>query len=251
MITLSVAVITYNEERNIDRCLSSVQGIADELIVVDSFSTDRTREICERYGARVIERKFEGHIQQKNFALEQASSPYVLSLDADEALSSDLKESILSMKNHWTNDAYEMSRLTNYCGSWIRHSGWYPDRKVRLLDKRRGRWSGENPHDRISMDEGSTLGRLKGDILHYSYYTLSDHVRQIDYFTDISARTLYAKGRRPSMLRMLAGPWFRFFRDYVLKLGFLDGYHGLVICAMSSQAVFIKYAKLRQLYETR
>ena len=251
MNKLSVVIITYNEERNIKRCLDSVKGIADEIVVVDSFSADKTREICETFGARVVEHKFEGHIQQKNHALNQARFPRVLSLDADEAVSDRLSSAILSVKEHWTKDAYEMSRMTNYCGRWIRHSGWYPDRKIRLFDKTKGQWSGVNPHDRVSMEDGATVGRLRGDILHYSYYELSDHIRQIDYFTGISAGMLFEQGRKPSTLRMLLGPVFRFLRDYVLKRGFLDGYEGLVICALSSQAVFLKYAKLRQLYETR
>jgi len=251
MIKLSVVVITFNEERNIERCLASVKGLADELVVVDSYSGDRTREICESFGARFIEHKFDGHIEQKNFALSQAGFSHVLSLDADEAVSPELKASILSVKEHWTRDAYEMNRMTNYCGKWIRHSGWYPDRKIRLFDKTKGRWSGINPHDRVAMDVGAGVGRLNGDILHYSYYEVSDHVKQIDYFTGISARMLFEQGRRPSILRMFLGPLFRFCRDYLLKLGFLDGYEGLVICALSSQAVFLKYAKLRQMHESR
>ncbi|MEK6567000.1 MAG: glycosyltransferase family 2 protein, partial [Bacteroidota bacterium] len=149
---------------------------------------------------------------------------------------------------NWTSDGYRMNRLTNYCGVWIRHCGWYPDTKLRLLDARKGRWSGINPHDRFEMrDPGATLGSLNGDILHYSYSSISGHLKQVDYFTEISAKELHAKGNRATMFQILTSPVFRFLRDYFWKRGFLDGYYGLIICAISSQASFLKYAKLREL----
>ena len=143
MIQLSVVIITYNEERNIARCLDSIKEIADEIIVVDSYSIDKTVEICKSYSAKVFQHKFEGHIQQKNYALEKTSFYFALSLDADEVLSDELRKSIASVKSDWKYDGYEMNRLTNYCGAWIRHGGWYPDRKIRLFDKRKGKmdWS--------------------------------------------------------------------------------------------------------------
>lgn len=250
MTPLSVVIITFNEERNIGRCLDSVRGIADEIVVVDSGSTDRTVEICRSAGARIVVHPFKGHIEQKNHALTLAGFPHVLSVDADEALSEGLKEEIRAVKESWQSDAYAMKRLTNYCGTWIRHGGWYPDWKIRLFDKRKGTWGGVNPHDRIVLQPGSTTGALGGDLLHYSYYTVSDHLRQIDYFTDISADALMQRGRRPSFIRMLAGPLFRFVRDFVFRLGFLDGSAGLRIAVLSSYAVFIKHAKHRDRYES-
>jgi len=247
---LSVVIITYNEEKNIARCLDSVKKIADEIIIVDSFSNDKTIEICKAYGAGVIQHKFEGHIEQKNFALEQASFPFVLSLDADEVLSSELCNSITAVKLEWKHDGYEMNRLTNYCGAWIRHCGWYPDRKIRLFDKRKGRWTGINPHDRYMFnDQNTTAGFLKGDILHYSYYSIYDHIKQVNYFTEISARVLFESGRKASLIRLVGAPIFRFIRDFILKGGWLDGYYGFVICANSSHSVFLKYAKLRELWK--
>jgi len=249
MIQLSVVIIAYNEEHNIARCLESVKDIADEILVVDSYSTDKTAEICNMVGAKVIQHKFEGHIQQKNYALEQATFPFVLSLDADEALSEELRKSIIATKSAWNCDGYAMNRLTNYCGSWIRHGGWYPDRKLRLFDKRKGLWTGINPHDRYALhDTAAPVGMLRGDILHYSYYSVSDHLKQVDYFTDISARVLFEQGRRISIFRLFVSPAFRFFRDFILKCGFLDGYDGYIVCRISSQAVFLKYAKLRELW---
>lgn len=250
MIQLAVVIITYNEEKNIARCLDSVKGIADEIVVVDSFSTDKTLDICKSYGAKVIQHVFEGHIEQKNYALTQASFPFALSLDADESLSDELQESVATVKSNWRYDGYEMNRLTNYCGAWIRHGSWYPDCKLRLFDIRKGEWVGINPHDRYKFSEqGIKIGCIKGEILHYSYYSISDHIKQVDYFTEISARILFEKRRKVSLLRLIFSPIFRFVRDYILKNGLLDGYYGLVICYISSCAVFIKYVKLRELWK--
>lgn len=251
MIDLSVVIITFNEERNIERCLRSVKMLADEIVVIDSFSTDKTVDLCRSLGAKVIQHPFEGHIEQKNYALDQAGSPFVLCLDADEEVSEGLQASILGAKDSWLHDGYEMNRMTNYCGSWIRHGGWYPDRKVRLFDRRKARWGGMNPHDRVILDESATTVVLNGDLLHYSYYDRTDHLKQIDYFTGISAQVMFTQGRKPSWIRMVFGPVVRFVRDYLLRMGFLDGRAGLTIAVLSAQAVFIKYAKLRQIYESR
>ncbi len=251
MIDLSVVVITFNEERNIERCLRSVKRLANEIDVVDSFSNDTTVDLCRSFGATVIQHPFEGHIEQKNFALDKATSPFVLSLDADEEISERLQASIVSAKEQWTHDAYEMSRMTNYCGSWIRYGGWYPDRKVRLFDRRKARWGGVNPHDRVVLDETATKTLLRGDILHYSYYDRNDHLKQIEYFTGISAQVMFKQGRKPSWVRMLFGPVVRFVRDYLLIIGFMDGRAGLAIAMLSAHAVLINYAKLRRIYESR
>ncbi|MFI5164698.1 MAG: glycosyltransferase family 2 protein [Bacteroidia bacterium] len=248
MIQLSVVIITFNEEKNIARCLDSVQDIADDIVVVDSFSTDRTEEICRAKGARFVPHKFEGHIEQKNWAITQAKFPYVLSLDADEALSDELKRSILAVKNNWTKDGYYMNRLTNYCGKWIHHCGWYPDKKLRLWDSGKGKWGGVNPHDKYEMFEGDkATGFLKGDILHYSYYTREDHDKQIEYFTTISARTLHQQRKKAGPLNLILNPAAKFIKDYFFHLGFLDGYYGFVISRVSAHATYLKYKKLMQL----
>lgn len=250
MIQLSVAIIAYNEEKNIARCLDSIKSIADEIVVVDSYSTDKTVEICKSYGAKVLQHKFEGHIEQKNYVLELTSYPYVLSLDADEVLSDELRKAIQAVKSSWQHDGYEMNRLANYCGAWIHHCGWYPDRKIRLFDKRKGKWTGVNPHDLYMLnDQDACVGYLDGDILHYSYYSISDHIQQVDYFTEITAKELYEEGRKASFIRMIGSPAYRFIRDFILKGGWLDGYYGFVVCVISSYAVFLKYAKLRELWK--
>ena len=247
MPQLSVVIITYNEERNIARCIDSVSGVADDIVVVDSFSKDKTKDIAESKGARVVLHEFAGHIEQKNWAITQAKFPFILSLDADEALSEELQKSILQAKNNKQHDGYTMNRLTNYCGKWVRHCGWYPDNKLRLWDSTKGKWGGINPHDKYEMNAGSSIIQLKGDILHYSYYTLTDHINQVNKFTDISANALFNMGKRASLLKIKLSPVIKFTRDYFLKLGFLDGYTGFVISRISAHAAFLKYAKLRQL----
>jgi glycosyltransferase involved in cell wall biosynthesis len=247
-LKLSVIIITYNEEKNIGRCLDSVAGIADEIVVVDSYSTDATEQICKSKGAKFVQHKFEGHIEQKNFAATQSTYPNVLSLDADEALDDTLKKSIAEVKENWKYDGYEMNRLTNYCGSWIRHCGWYPDTKLRLFDKTKGKWGGVNPHDKYELQKGATIGFLKGDILHYSYYTIDDHYKQIEYFTNISSKEAFQLGKKASIIKVYMSPVVKFIQSYFVKLGFLDGAAGWTICRLSAYASYMKYKKLRMLY---
>lgn len=246
-VKISGVIITYNEEKNIGRCLKSLQGVCDEIVVVDSFSTDQTRSICETYDIRFITNEFGGHIEQKNFALEQASHDFVLSLDADEALSEELKLEIINAKQNHRASAYRFNRFTNYCGQWIKHSGWYPDTKTRLWDRRRGKWGGTNPHDSVELEAEVTPIHLKGDLLHYSYYTMEEHILRSAKYAKISAKAMQAQGRKASILKMLSSAGFRFIQDYFFRLGFLDGFYGLVICGTSSHTTFLKYAYLRSL----
>ena len=249
MERISVCIITLNEEKNIARCIHSVAGIADEVVVVDSGSADQTVAIAASLGARVIHHPFEGHIPQKNFALAQASHPWVLSLDADEALSETLRHSILSERETLQADGYTMNRLTSYCGNWIRHGAWYPDTKLRLVRRDRAAWTGVNPHDRLEMLKGSRIRKLKGDLLHYSFYTLNDHLAQIEKFTAISAEAMVKAGKKPGIWHLVCKPGIRFLRDYGFRLGFLDGWAGFQIARLSACAVFTKYAKARELWE--
>jgi glycosyltransferase involved in cell wall biosynthesis len=248
MNMLSVVIITLNEARNLPRCLASVAGIADEVVVLDSFSTDETVAIAEAAGARVVQQAFAGYVAQKNDAVALASHSWVLSLDADEALSEELKVALLKFKREASqHDAYRFSRLTNYCGTWIKHCGWYPDKKVRLFRKDAGAWIGENLHEAWELTNASgAYGTLNGDLLHYSYYTLSEHIRQFDKFTEIAARTAVANGKDCSILKVWLAPKWRFFQDYILKLGILDGYAGYLVCKFSAVAAQLKYAKIRQ-----
>lgn len=247
MIKISVTIITFNEAKNIARCISSVKEIADEILVVDSFSTDETKKICEEFGVKFLENTFEGHIEQKNFALEKAEFDHVLSLDADECLDDELRLGILNAKKSWSGEGYYFNRLTNYCGQWIRHCGWYPDKKLRLLDRRVGKWGGTNPHDIIQMNEGSQTTYLKGNILHYSYDSISSHVEQTNKFTTIAANEAFSRGVRSSLLKPTTRGVLKFFRDYFLKRGFLDGRYGLIICSINSLSAFLKYSKIKEL----
>ena len=252
MIPISAVIITFNEERNIGRCLESLKDIADDIVVVDSFSKDKTKEICESYGVRFIEHIFEGHIEQKNWAITQAIYPHILSLDADEALDETLKKSILKVKNNWQADGYSMNRLTNYCGHWIKHCGWYPDTKLRIWDSRKGSWGGTNPHDKYELhDKNSKIIHLKGDILHYSYYFFADHYKQVEYFTTILAKAQFEKGKKAPFITLIISPIVKFIKDYIIKQGYLDGRIGFRICRISAFANYTKYKKLRRLIQTK
>jgi glycosyltransferase involved in cell wall biosynthesis len=245
---LSAVIITFNEERNLQRCIDSLKGVADEIIVIDSYSTDGTQKIAETFGARFIQHAFEGHIQQKNVALTHASFEWILSLDADEALDETLRQSILTVKDSGNSDGYSMNRLTNYCGHWVKHCGWYPDTKVRLVRNGKARWTGINPHDRLELTEDAKPQHLRGDILHYSYYTLDDHRKQIEYFGNIAARELFDRKKKITWLMVFAKVIAQFVKSYILKLGILDGSAGWTISRMSAYATWRKYSKLKNLY---
>jgi len=242
-IELSVVVITFNEENNIERCLSSVIAVADEIVVVDSFSTDNTKVICQKYNVRFITHRFDGYIEQRNWASQQANSEYVLMLDADEALSEELVQAIKQVKNNWTHDGYSFNRLNNYCGTWIRHSGWYPDRKLRLYDRRKAYCTGRNPHDKVELDKGAMQKHITGDLLHYTYYNIDEQVLQADRFSTIAAQDLVKQHQRIYLVRLIINPLVKFIRTYFFNLGFLDGFYGLVVCAITAHGTFLKYAK--------
>ena len=248
MQQLSVVIITLNEERNIRRCLESVVGLCNEIVVVDSGSEDDTVAIALEFGAKVVHQPFLGHIQQKNFAIEQALGPWILSLDADEALDPTLRDAILKALQNPQGTAYSMNRLTNYCGHWVKHSGWYPDRKIRLFRKGHGQWSGVNPHDFYQPENNGPSVHLSGDILHHSYYSADDHFRQIEYFGNIAALELYKQGRRISMPGILIKTLAQFMKSYIVRSGFLDGYTGFLISIRSAFATYTKYRKLEALY---
>lgn len=251
MIKLSVVIITFNEEKNIERCLLSVKNIADEIVVLDSFSSDATPAICRKHGVKFFQHAFDGHIQQKNRAISYATNPHMLSLDADEALDEQLSDSILKTKSRFEKDGYYMNRLTNYCGHWVKHCGWYPDRKLRLWDSRKGSWTGINPHDKYELFEGDkNTGYLKGDILHYSYYNIEDHYKQVEYFTNIASKAYFENGKKAPVFKLLLNPVAKFIDHYFLHLGFLDGKAGFLISKISAYATYLKYKKLRSHYHS-
>lgn len=241
MPPLSAVIITCNEERNIGRCLASVAPVAGEIVVVDSCSTDRTEAICIKAGARVFRRAWEGYSSAKNFGNAQAKGDLILSIDADEALSPELQRSIAALDGSAV--AYKFSRCTNYCGTWIRHGGWYPDVKVRIFDRRKTHWEGAI-HERLAGIQDKNAVLLRGDCLHYSFFSVAEHIAKARLFAGMAAAELARNGRRFGQLNCVVNPAAKFVRDYFLKLGFLDGRAGLTIAAVSAFSTYLKYRRL-------
>ncbi|MEL6141546.1 MAG: glycosyltransferase family 2 protein [Bacteroidota bacterium] len=243
-VNISVVVITYNEEENIARCLQSVVEVADEILVVDSLSEDETVGIAKKLGARIIHQKFLGHREQKALAISKAKYDVVLSLDADEALSPKLNKSIKTAKDNWSYDGYYVNRLNQLNGRWIKHGGWYPDRKMRLFDRRKYQMGGVNPHDRFDPIPGAKTTRLSGDLLHYTNDDFEARVATINKFSSIAAMAFHEKGKKGNFFRVLTKPFFRFFSEYMLQSGWRDGYHGYFIAKTSAQYVWLREMKL-------
>lgn len=220
----------------------SVKEIADEIVVVDSLSTDKTKEICEGFGVRFIEQKFLGYQDQKNFAHNLATHDYVLSLDADEALSHELLAEIKKIKENFVHDGYIVKRLTSYNGHWVKHCGWYPDAKLRLVKKNLAKWTGGNIHEGLEVE--GTTETLSGDLYHYSFATISSHVLQTNKFSTLEAKARFERGQRATLLKLVTRPFFQFFKDYFLKLGILDGRYGFIICFINGLYVLLKYGKM-------
>jgi len=250
-LKISAVIITLNEDRNILRCLQSLQDVADEIIVVDSGSTDQTEEICRRFDTKFVFQKWLGYGAQKNFANTLAQNDYILSLDADESLSDTLKNSILNVKQNFVADAYSMNRLTNYCGKkWIRHCGWYPDRKIRLWKKGKAEWSLDQVHEKLLLSDPANIHFLDGDILHHTYRSIDEHISISNKYSTLSAEGYFAKNKQASAMKILFAPIWGFLRDYFFRKGFLDGFYGFVICCISSFSIFLKYIKLYQLSQS-
>ncbi len=246
---ISACITACDEEDHIRNCLSSVTWV-DEIIVVDSFSKDRTLEICREYTDRVYQHKWLGYIGQKNLVKEMAIHPWVLFIDADEEISTTLRDQILSEFESGRNrliDGYEFPRKVRYMGRWIEHGEWYPDCKMRLFRKDRGLCAGQEPHDRITVP--GRVVRLKGDLYHYTYADIHEQLVTLDHFSSITARGKFERGIPFRWRDLLFRPLYRFLKSYILKQGFLDGAQGFVIAVCSSYGVFIKYAKLMELWK--
>lgn len=246
---ISAVIITFNEEENITSCIESIEEVCDEIIIVDSLSTDKTLELANQYPkVRTFSQKWLGYIEQKNYANSLTSYNTILSIDADELLSEKLKESIKEIKELEEDcfKVYEVSRLTNYCGSWIKHCGWYPDKKIRIFDKRSVKWQGELVHETLFLPENTQIIPLKGDLLHYSYKSSTDHIERINKYSCLTAKEAFNRGKKSSIFDIWFRPKWRFFRDFIIKRGFLDGYAGYQVCKMSAYITFAKYIKLRE-----
>ena len=244
---VSACIIAFNEEKKIRRCLESVRW-CDEIVVVDSFSTDRTVEICREYTDHIVQHTWLGYVNQRNLIRELAQGPWLLYLDADEEVSEALRDEILERFERGVGEVvgFEFPRMVYYLGRWIRHGEWYPDRKLRLFRKDCGRTEGEEPHDRVVVH--GRVERLRNPIFHYTYDNLEDHLRTVNRFSTIAARRAYVNGKRFHLRDFLLHPPFRFLKAYLLRLGFLDGFHGLLIATISAFASAVKYAKLWELH---
>ncbi|UCC40471.1 MAG: glycosyltransferase family 2 protein [Candidatus Aminicenantes bacterium] len=245
---ISAVIITYNEEKRLEPALKSLDGIASEIIVVDSFSRDDTVRLAKKYTNRIFQRKWTNFSDQKNYANSQASNPWILSLDADERLSPELREEILRVKES-EPDCYgfSMPREVFYLGKWIRHSGWYPDRKIRLFRKDKARWEGEYVHEKLVIE--GKIQKLNGSIYHFTYRDISDHLDRINRFSHLGAQKLYIQRKKCRWYHLVFLPFFRFMKSYFLRAGFLDGFAGFVISALNGYSIFIRYAKLREIWK--
>lgn len=242
---ISAVVRTFNEELNIRDCLESVTW-ADEIVVIDAFSTDRTVEIAREYTDKVVLNKWEGHIPQSVFAVEQTSNLWIFHIDSDERVTTELRDELLAVKlNETTCDAFDMPRRHWFMKRWINHSGWYPDRNIRLFRKDRCRWGGYEPHDKIQVP--GQLGHFAGDLTHFIYRDLSHFAETKNRYAGHTARDHYAKGRRATLFDITLRPVATFFIRYLIRLGILDGLPGYVICAMESYGVLLKYLKLYEM----
>lgn len=246
MHNLSVVIITLNEQRNIERCLKSLQGITEDIVVVDSFSTDDTPRICEKYKVNFVQTEWKGYSETKNYANSLAKNDWIFSLDADEALSDELRQSLTDVLLQKNMKAFRINRLTNYCGKWIKHGAWYPDYKVRIFNRKKSEWQG-HIHETLSNIDENNLDVLDGDCFHYSYYTVEEHLKQTEKFSKMSAENLFQAKKKVSVLKIIFGPTFRFIRDYIFKLGILDGKAGFTIAKISAKAVRLKYTYLKKL----
>lgn len=239
---ISAAIITYNEESNIKRCMDSLDFV-DEIIIVDSLSSDNTCKIAKDLGAIIIDQKFLGHIAQKQLAVDNCNNEWILSLDADEEVSKELKKEILALiSKPLKHDAYLMPRVSFHLGAWIRHGGWYPDAKIRLFNKTKAHWGGYNPHDKVIVN--GTVGKLKGDLKHYVFDNLRHNVDTNNSYSSIMAEDLNKNNKKFSFLKLIFKPLGKFLETYIYKRGFLDGMPGFIIAIGAAYSMFLKFAKL-------
>lgn len=251
MEKLSVVIITFNEEEHLPACLTSVQKVADEILVLDSYSSDNTEKICKEFGVIFKQHRFDGYISQKNRALAMAKHHLVLSLDGDEALSSEAIEAVTQIKSERKADGYRFRRRNNYCGRWMRFTSMYPDRKIRLFDRRKATWGGYDPHDCIIMTKGAVVHPLRANILHYVFATREEHLKKVLSFSEIAAKAYYEKGRKSKAHKKYINSAWRFINEWVIRGGFLEGHTGWQFSILSARYVWLKYKKLENLYAER
>jgi glycosyltransferase involved in cell wall biosynthesis len=237
---ITAVIITHNEERNIARCLESLVGIADEVLVLDGFSSDRTVEICQQHNAVVIQKEWMGYAATKNFANDMVHTTYILSLDADEMISPALRASLLGAKAK-LDGAYSFNRQAFYCGKAIKHCGWYPDEKLRLFPKGKAKWEGDYVHEVLKLEPGVPVHRLQGDLLHYTYYSVAEHRERARKYAGLASEKLRKKGKGGLFLKAIFSPGWRFFQMYFMRGGILEGWRGWRISWLTAREVWWKY----------
>jgi len=247
VIPISVVIVTKNEEANIEDALRSAAG-AQEIVVVDSFSADRTVEICRRYTDRIFQHAWPGYARQKQLAVDHAQGPWVLILDADERITPELRDEIARAMQDTDYDGYSLPRRNYFLGRWIKHSGWWPDRTLRLFRKDRGGLEDREVHEKVIVR--GRVGQLHAPLEHYTYRTISDYVRKMEVYSSLAAKEIRKRGR-PGIFSLIAKPFFTFFKMYVLRLGFLDGVHGLVLAVLYGYYTFLKYARAWEQHEKK
>jgi len=248
MASISAVIITLNEEANIRRSLESVRW-ADEIIVVDSGSTDRTVQICREHGCRVFEHEWAGDGPQKNYGIEQATGDWILILDADEEVTPELASEIrTAVESPDAPDAFSMPRRNRFLGRWMRHGGWYPDRQARLFRRGRGRWTSPTLHSRLDLATDGRLGTLRNDFLHYTYPSVREFIRKSDFYSTKEADAILAENRIPRSMvfTLLTAFPIKFAETYIYKGGWRDGMHGFVASVLMATRVFMRYAKVWQ-----
>ncbi len=244
---LSAVVITYNEAYHIEKCLTSLLEVADEIVVVDSYSNDKTADICQNFRVRFYQRLYSGQIEQKQYALSLTKFDHVIALDGDEVLSQELVNSILTeKKNGFKANGYSFNRHSFYCGKWINHGDWYPDWKFRLWHKKKAYWGGLNPHDKVTLHDGKAK-KLDGNLLHFTFESLAEHETQTHNYAIIAAKSYFNEGKTNGIWSMYLSPLFYFLKNYCFKGGFLDGRLGWQITVESMKGKWLKYKYLRQL----
>ena len=244
---ISATIITLNEQRNIERCITSLTGVVDEIIVLDSNSTDNTEAICKAYDVRFIQGEWLGYSANKNYVNGLASFDYILSIDADEVLDPELREEILDLKKLNDPEVYSFNRLTNYCGKWIKYSVWYPDVKIRLFPKSGSYWEGEYVHEKLVYKTNLLVKQLEGHLEHYSYYSYKAHRERADKYSVLTARKMFESGKKATAIKPYLSAIGRFLSMFVLKGGFMDGKMGFKIAQISAVSNILKYKELRRL----
>ncbi len=245
---ISAVIITYNEEKRLEAALKSLVDVVDEIIVVDRYSDDDTVKLARKYTDRVFLRRWTNFSDQKNYGNTKAKFPWILSLDADERLSPELREEIIRLKEREPEySGFGIPRRVFYLGRWVRHTVWNPDLKIRLFRRDKARWEGEYVHEDLVIEGG--VKKLKGSLYHFTYRNIADHLRRMNIFSDLGAQKLYAKNKKCRWFHLTLLPFFRFLKSYFLKLGFLDGFAGFVISVLDGYTGFITYAKLKEIWK--